>query len=321
MADTELVSIITPAYNAAKHIKETIESVIKQTYANWELIIVDDGSNDDTADIVKQFLSDERIFYYYQENGRQGKARNLAISKSKGKYIAFLDSDDLWIDNKLEKQIQILNNKEIDVVYSQGWILVDKGKKVFSESDLKERNTLHGYFSSKKFIHILFRKNPIPILSAVVKKSKIDDVNGFGEELDIQNAEDFQIWLKLADSGCNFFGMSDRLFYYRVHEQQSTYSDIYSSIPTIWSVDKLKLRLVNEKVKHRYMFYMVNKIILRESDNKFRANFNSYIDLYRKPLTRYDMYLFTHILKYFGQTIFKKVMYKFFGNKNLHKAL
>ena len=69
------------------------------------------------------------------------------------------------------------------------------------------------------------------------------------------------------------------------------------------------------------MFYMVNKIILRESDNKFRANFNSYIDLYRKPLTRYDMYLFTHILKYFGQTIFKKVMYKFFGNKNLNKAL
>ena len=66
MADTELVSIVTPAYNAAKHIKETIESVLKQTYANWELIIVDDGSNDDTADIVKQFLSDERIFYYYQ---------------------------------------------------------------------------------------------------------------------------------------------------------------------------------------------------------------------------------------------------------------
>ena len=81
--------------------------------------------------------------------------------------------------------------KEIDVVYSQGWVLVDKGKKVFNDSDLKERNTLHGYFSSEKFIHILFRKNPIPILSAVVKKSKIDDVNGFGEELDIQNAEDF----------------------------------------------------------------------------------------------------------------------------------
>jgi glycosyltransferase involved in cell wall biosynthesis len=80
-----------PAYNAANYIQEAIDSVINQTFVDWELIIVDDGSTDHTKEVItKNVLVDERIHYYYQENGKQGKARNLAISKSKGTYLAFL---------------------------------------------------------------------------------------------------------------------------------------------------------------------------------------------------------------------------------------
>jgi glycosyltransferase involved in cell wall biosynthesis len=91
-----------PAYNAANYIQEAIDSVINQTFVDWELIIVDDGSTDHKKDIItaKNVLVDERIHYYYQENGKQGKARNLAI-KIKRKYLAFLDADDLWIPQKI----------------------------------------------------------------------------------------------------------------------------------------------------------------------------------------------------------------------------
>lgn len=318
MDESKLVSIIVPAYNVENYIGEAIESVLEQTYKNWELIIIDDGSIDNTADIVKNYQIDKRIFYYYQQNSKQGKARNHALNKSKGEYIAFLDADDLWVSNKLEMQLQVFQEKQVDVVYSQGWILRGNFNKQLKQMNITERNTLTGYFSSIDFVHILFKRNPVPVLSAIVKREKILNVKGFGEEKEIQNAEDFQLWLKLADSGCDFFGMTDRLFYYRIHENQSTYTDIYSSIPTIWSIFRLKLNLVNEDLKNQYMFYMVNKIILRESDKVFKSNFNNYIELYRIPLKRFDMYIFVRFLKLFGQKIFKKIMYRVVGNKNLH---
>ncbi|MBK8368417.1 MAG: glycosyltransferase family 2 protein [Bacteroidetes bacterium] len=117
-----MISIITPAYNAGNYIAETIESVLAQTYQNWELIIVDDGSTDNTADIVKSYLTDARIQYFYQKNGKQGKARNLAISHSKGTYLAFLDADDLWIPKKMQLQMQVIQTHNVDVVFSQGWL-------------------------------------------------------------------------------------------------------------------------------------------------------------------------------------------------------
>src|ERR1700759_692275 len=97
-----LVSVITPAYNAGNFIHETIDSVIAQTYTNWELIIIDDGSTDNTAAIVKQYVvRDSRIKYLYQQNGKQGKARNNGMTHSSGTIIAFLDADDTWTPHKL----------------------------------------------------------------------------------------------------------------------------------------------------------------------------------------------------------------------------
>jgi len=106
--ETPLVSIIIPAYNRAGFLKEAIKSVLAQTYKNIEVIVVDDGSTDNTPKLVKQF-TDKRIIYLRQENKGASSARNKGIESARGNYIAFLDSDDIWLPQKIEKQLEIFN--------------------------------------------------------------------------------------------------------------------------------------------------------------------------------------------------------------------
>lgn len=137
----DLVSIIMPSYDTAKYIDKAIDSVLKQTYTNWELIIVDDCSPDNTDDIVKPYLSDERIKYFKNEkNSGAAMSRNRALREAKGKWIAFLDSDDLWMPDKLEKQIRFMerngyqfsytNYSEIDVNGKRNGITVTGPKRI-----------------------------------------------------------------------------------------------------------------------------------------------------------------------------------------------
>ena len=116
MDNTDLISVIIPTYNRAHLIKRSAESVLNQTYKNIELIIVDDGSTDNTKEVIDS-IKDERIVYIKQENQGCCAARNKGIDTAKGKYIAFQDSDDVWHLDKLEKQIQILKENNVDVVF------------------------------------------------------------------------------------------------------------------------------------------------------------------------------------------------------------
>ncbi|MBR3893353.1 MAG: glycosyltransferase family 2 protein [Alistipes sp.] len=121
MTNKPLVSIITPCYNAEKFISETIESVIKQTYTEWEMIIVDDCSTDNSANIVKQYLcKDSRIKYFCTEkpSGSPTLPRNIGIQNAKGRYIAFLDADDIFMPTKLQHQIECFTKDNIGIVFS-----------------------------------------------------------------------------------------------------------------------------------------------------------------------------------------------------------
>lgn len=114
-----LVSIIMPSYNASAYISESIECVLHQTYRNWELLIVDDCSTDETGRIVSGYLSDDRIHYFQNEiNMGAALSRNAALREAKGRWIAFLDSDDLWTANKLEKQISFMEENAISFSYT-----------------------------------------------------------------------------------------------------------------------------------------------------------------------------------------------------------
>lgn len=120
MIDYGLVSIITPSYNCSKYISETIKSIRAQTYQNWELLITDDCSNDDTRDIIKWYCNlDSRIkLLCLIHNSGAGVARNNSIKEARGKYIAFCDADDMWYPDKLEKQLTFMVEKECEMVYS-----------------------------------------------------------------------------------------------------------------------------------------------------------------------------------------------------------
>ena len=107
----ELVSIIMPSYNTAKFISKTIESVLEQTYKNWELLIVDDCSTDNTDEIVSKYDDDRIIYLKNKKNSGAAVSRNKALKNAKGKWIAFLDSDDLWYPTKLEEQIKYIEKK------------------------------------------------------------------------------------------------------------------------------------------------------------------------------------------------------------------
>lgn len=117
---SELVSIITPTYNAEKFIGETLKSVQNQTYQNWEMILVDDASKDETVKIISDFAEkDSRIkLFKLEKNSGNGFARNIALEKAVGKYIAYLDADDLWFPNKLEKQIEFLKENNLHFTFS-----------------------------------------------------------------------------------------------------------------------------------------------------------------------------------------------------------
>jgi len=130
----DLVSVVMPAYNSEKYISEAIESVIGQTYANWELIVVDDGSTDGTRRIVDRYIRDGgRIRYIHQKNSGPSAARNRGIEASNGRYIALLDSDDIWYVDKLEKQMNFLAANPGYVVYGgRNYIREEKGKFVES---------------------------------------------------------------------------------------------------------------------------------------------------------------------------------------------
>lgn len=137
----ELVSIVMPSYNTANYIESSIESVRHQTYENWELIIVDDCSTDDTDEVVRPFLSDRRIRYLKNEqNSGAAISRNWALREAKGKWIAFLDSDDLWLPEKLEKQVTFMeqngyhfsytNYEEIDMAGEKTGVRVTGPKRI-----------------------------------------------------------------------------------------------------------------------------------------------------------------------------------------------
>lgn len=126
MQTTDMVSIVMPSYNTGKYIKEAIESVLAQSYSYWELIIVDDRSTDDTDDVIGQYLADARIHYIKNDtNSGAAVSRNRALREAKGKWIAFLDSDDLWEPDKLQKQISFMRENDYHFSYTN-YIEIDE---------------------------------------------------------------------------------------------------------------------------------------------------------------------------------------------------
>ena len=301
------ISIITPAYNSEKYIAETIQSVLSQTYSNWELIIVDDGSTDSTLEVVKEFAKKEsRIKYIYQENGKQGKARNRAIKEAQGEYLAFLDADDVWKADKLEKQLNCLQEQSVDLVFTQGWSFQNRKEEVKNEI-----NTPVGLQQNSELLIKQLYGYGLPILSVVVKKEAVLSVGCFEEDLRIQNAEDYQLWLKLCDAGFSFYGMKERLFYYRIHPNQVTAEDSIAMKQVIWATYLTKFKSIDKKSVNKIMLQRVNRFLIHGIDSLSKSKLGEIIGLYKTPLKNDLLYYLTHLLFKLSPIMLKKFGYRF----------
>ena len=217
-----LVSVIMPAYNAERYIAESIQSVLDQSYGNWELVVVDDGSTDKTAETVQRFAArDSRVNYIFQENSGQGKARNTGIESSSGALIAFLDADDLWLPEKLERQVQSLIDTKADVVYSDITIIYEGD----IDLGLTEFPTATGETEGIRMFDLLLIENRIPVASVILRKEIFNVAGPFEESRTYQGCEDYDLWLKLAAHGALFYGMPEKLVKYRRHSTAMTHKE------------------------------------------------------------------------------------------------
>ena len=203
-----LFSVIIPNYNHAKYLPRAIDSVINQTFSNWEILLIDNHSSDETEKVVNPYLSEKIHLFKIHNNGIIAASRNLGIIHSKGEWIAFLDSDDWWSETKLEESLLTIKQFEADLIYHDLYLVKD-------ETNLTHYDQTRGEdISNKPWEYLLNYGNSIPNSSVVVRKSCIDAIGGISEERTCISWEDYDTWLRLAQNGFLFKKINGVLGYY-----------------------------------------------------------------------------------------------------------
>ncbi len=242
----ELVSIITPVYNGELYIEDTIKSVLAQTYPNWEMIIVDDISQDHTVAILKRYAqADRRIRYYIlEEKGGASLARNKAIREAKGEYIAFLDADDLWKKDKLEKQLRFMKERELDFSYHHYSLIDEKGDLCYIRRLAPEKLTYQRALlgCSIGCLSVMYRTKNIGLVQI--------------QRLDRRN--DDALWLTILKRCHSGYLLDEDLAYYRI-------GNVSLSSGSKIKLLKYHYRLYREIVQYdifRSLFYTGTNILI-----------------------------------------------------------
>lgn len=184
----ELVSVIIPSYNMARFLPQAVESVLAQTYANLEIQIIDDGSKDDTQEVVRQWAQDPRIRVHRQVNGGLSHARNQGVALTRGDFIALLDADDIWEPQKLARQLPLFRGRpELGVVYSDYSRMDADGKPLPNGPTQMHRGKVSGP---------LLIENFVPASTTVVRRACFERCGGF--DVALRTGEDYEMWLRLS---------------------------------------------------------------------------------------------------------------------------
>lgn len=204
------VSILTPVYNGARYITHAIESALAQTYPDFELIIVNDGSTDNSAEVVRPYLADPRIKYLEQTNGGVASARNAALRVALGSYIGFLDQDDLWLPEKLRLQVQYLDDHpDVGLVHANQSYIDSDGRHIRIQFDDGFSKVSDWCFEE------LFIKNRIAVLTVLARKSALDRTGPLNEA--ISGGDDYEMWLRVSKH-FPIGHLDQALAHYRTHE-------------------------------------------------------------------------------------------------------
>lgn len=197
---SDSVSVVIPSYNCEKYIVDCVRSVLKQTCSPLEIIVVDDGSLDNTRAVLSPFIAESKLKYLHQKNKGAAAARNRGMRNATGEFIAFLDADDLWLPRKLEKQLPLFRDQSVGLVYSRAeWFA-----EVPSPSAMKEcRGAVrhYQYCYRRRVYDALLQSNFIPTSCVVIRRNVSQRVGAFVEELDGRRftyGEDYEYWLRVA---------------------------------------------------------------------------------------------------------------------------
>ena len=217
-----LVSVVIPSYNHARYLGRALQSLIDQTYSNWNAIIVDNHSTDNTDEVVASF-SDFRISFLKIHNGGViGASRNVGIYASRGEWIAFLDSDDWWKPEKLLTCVKQIQDK-VDFIYHDAKIIRS------SFSLLKKRNLKSRKLRKPILMDLLNNGNIICNSTVLVRKSILIRVGGVSEKINMISSEDYNTWLKVSEITDGFVHIPKYLGYYAVHQNNISKKNNYLS--------------------------------------------------------------------------------------------
>lgn len=242
----DLISIIIPVYNAEKFLDETINTVLNQTYKKFELILVNDGSKDKSVDVIKKY-NDKRIKLIDNKNNKGAAlSRNDGIRKAKGRYICFLDADDLWNKEKLEKQINFMKEKECAFSFT-GYEFANEngipnGKKVFIPKKLNYKSAL--------------KNTTISTITVMIDTKKMD------KDLIYMNnvkSEDTATWWNILKNGYEAFGLNEILSFYR-RSDGTLSSNKIEAIRRIWNLYRNVFKLGFFYSLYNFVFYAINAV-------------------------------------------------------------
>jgi glycosyltransferase involved in cell wall biosynthesis len=292
MAD-DMVSIIIPTYNYGHLIAQTLTCLISQTYNNWEAIIVDDGSNDDTDGIVQSFLnSDSRFSYIKQVNQGVAEARNLGLKLAKGDFIQFVDADDLISEKKLELQISYLEaNPRVDIcVTNSRYFETSNPKMLYSDFTLRNKTSVlpvHG--CGYQVISDFLIRNPLVIQSPLIKRGVIDTIGNFRKGM--HYLEDWDFWFRAATA--NFcFGFLDHnsaIALVRVHKE---------------SASQQSVKIIEAEISFRDLAtdnLLQSNLIEAEKMKLIKRNDELRIDTYKKIMAYTHLYELSKYVRYYKE--------------------
>ena len=291
----KLVSIILNCFNGEKYLKDALETVVNQTYNNWELVFWDNKSNDGSKKILDLYKSKKIKYYRSNIHTPLYEARNLAVKECKGEYIAFIDADDYWEKDKLEKQIKLFENKNVGVVYGNLWIYNEKLKKrkIFSKKKLLKGKIFEKIFSDYK----------IGVITSIIRKEILSQ-NNIGFESSYNHIGDFDLFIKLSKI-CEFDVIQEPVATYRIHGKNLSLRDSEKEIEEMKKWLKSNSKLLNRFQEKQYMIRLKNREFI---NFKFNKNFFYTLKFFlRCPYLMKN--LRNYLLLIIPQFILKKIMW------------
>ena len=258
-------SVIIPTYNRSNNLRLTISSVLEQTYSNFEILVMDDGSTDDTDKVVASF-NDKRIKYSWASNfGGPSRPRNRGIHLAVGNWVCFLDADDWWTKNKLQVCYDSIS-KDVDLIYHDLEIMGN------TERWFRRKNVNSRRLKAPILSDLLLKGNAIANSSVVVRKSLLLKIGGINESMNLVASEDYNTWMRIAKLTDNFLYVKKKLGFYLIHSGSISHKDMSISdaeavsefISNFSDLEKLEVEGRLRYMKGSYNYSINNFLVAKE---------------------------------------------------------